>query len=207
MPFPDVPSPGARPGAGPCDCLHHTESGPIPMSTCFRCFGTGVTNPRREKTLKRNREMRIPTQEDFLAFNGAHCKHLYASIGPDWRCPGCDRTKYQVMRWTKRFPNSPNAFMGWVVGLHQHHDHGIGRARFPETLVCEQCNSADGAAKRELKLPEQFSFSPAEIRCFVIPVPHGWHLINYAAAHRFYLAASIPPLLPPLAFWPPASTS
>lgn len=202
MPCPVAPVSGARPGSGPCDCLHHTESGPIPISTCFRCFGTGVTDPRRDKTLKRNREMRIPTQEDFLAFDGAHCKRLYASIGPDWRCPGCHRTKYQVMRWTKRFPDTPYSFMGWVMGLHKHHDHGNWPGRFPETLVCEQCNSADAAAKRELKLPKKFSFSPAEIRCFVIAVPHGWHLINYVAAQRLYVAANISPPPPP-AFWPP----
>lgn len=205
MPFPAVPAPEARPGAGPCDCLHHTESGPIPMSTCFRCFGTGLTDPRRDETLKRNREMRIPTHEDILAFDGGHCKRLYASIGPDWRCPGCYPTKYQLMRWAKRFPKSPNSFMGWVVGLHQHHDHGLGPARFPVTLMCEQCNSADAAAKRALKLPENFSFSPAEIRRFVLGSPHGWHLINYAAAQQLYQAATAHPTYPP-AFWPPAST-
>ena len=175
------------------------------MSTCVRCFGTGLTDPRRDITLRRNRERRIPTQQDYLGYDGAHCKRLYASSGPDWQCPGCHRTKYQIMRWTKRFPNRPTWFMGWVVGLHGHHDHGQGPARFPRTLVCEQCNSADAAAKRELKLPTDFSFSPTEIRCFVISFPHGWHLINYAAARRIYQEVNrLPP--PPPAFWPPAST-
>lgn len=176
------------------------------MSTCLHCFGTGDTDPRRELTLKRNRERRIPTQEEILRFDGAHCKRLYASIGLDWRCPGCHRTKYQLMRWTRLFPTKPNWYMGWAVGLHKHHDHGSWPGRFPETLVCEQCNNADTAAKKELKLPKNFSFSPAEIRCFVIPIPHGWHLINYAAAQQLYRAVSLPPAPPP-ALWPPARTS
>jgi len=205
MSFLPIAAPGAKPGSGPCDCLHHTASGPIAMTTCFRCFGSGVTDPRRDLTLKRNRERAVPTHEEMLGFDGAHCKRLYASISPDWRCPGCGRTKYQLMRWTKRFPNKPYAFMGWVVGLHKHHDHGHGHARFPETLACEQCNSADSAAKRELKLPEHFSFSPAEIRHFVSATPHGWHLINYAAAQQLYGAATLAPPPPP-AFWPGAST-
>src|SRR3546814_10453770 len=58
-----------------------------------------------------------------------------------------------------------------MAGLHEHHDHarswdGIGVARFQPTVLCDQCNSADGAAKRRLKLPNNFSFSPAEIARF-----------------------------------------
>lgn len=193
-------------GAMACHCVQITATGAIGLPQCERCFGTGITDRRRDATLKRNNERRIPTPEEVLAFDGGHCKRLYASIGPDWRCPGCHRTKYQVMRWTERFPNSPNSFMGWVVGLHKHHDHGGRPARFPETLVCEQCNSADAAAKKELKLPQNFSFSPAEIRCFVIAIAHGWHLINYGAAQRLYVAASSPPPSPAM-FWSPSSTS
>jgi hypothetical protein len=193
---------------GQCDCIHHLETGPIAMSTCIRCLGTGVTDPRRELTLKRNREMLIPTQEEIFKFDGAHCKKLYASIGADWRCPGCYRTKYQLMRWTKRFQGSPNAFMGWVVGLHKHHDHGSWPGRFAETLVCEQCNSADATAKRVLGLPRDFSFAPSEIRQFVLGIPHGWHLIQYHVAAALYenwwrSANSLPPLIS----WPPGAPS
>lgn len=203
-PYPVAPALRERPGSGPCDCLHYTESGPIAVATCVRCFGTGITDPRREETLKRNRELRIPTLEEVSGFDGAHCKRLYSSIGPDWQCPGCQRTKYQLLRWTMLFPNRPDRHMGWAAGLHKHHDHGNWPGRFPKTLVCEQCNSADAAAKRALKLPKKFSFSPAEIRCFVIAIPHGWHLINYTAAQWLYVAATLPPRSP--AFWPAAST-
>ncbi|PKV11380.1 hypothetical protein CVO74_20175 [Xanthomonas prunicola] len=53
-------------------------------------------------------------------------------------------------------------------------------------MICDQCNSADGAAKRRHKLPANFSFSPTEIGSFVTAVPHGAHTINYETALAIY---------------------
>ncbi|MGZ8318826.1 MAG: hypothetical protein ACXWVD_06960, partial [Telluria sp.] len=58
--------------------------------------------------------------------------------------------------------------------------------RFVDTLLCEQCNSADASAKRKLKLPEDFSFSPGEIAMFVRATPNGWHLLDYDIASQIY---------------------
>lgn len=81
--------------------------------------------------------------------------------------------------------------MGWMAGLHEHHDHarswdGVGVARFTPTVLCDQCNSADGAAKRRLGLPDNFSFSPAEIGRFVTSRSHGKHVIDLELAERIY---------------------
>lgn len=135
----------------------------------------------------------IPTLEDFEAYDGAHTALLWKSVGSDWVCPGCGRNKFQIMRWTRRFPRSPNGFMGWIAPLHKHHDHSVGVfergvRRFPETLVCDQCNSADGQAKRQLKLPANFSFSPSEIRQFVTAAPHERHRIDIQRALAIYQA-------------------
>jgi hypothetical protein len=78
-----------------------------------------------------------------------------------------------------------------MAGLHEHHDHACSRyetgvARFPPTILCDQCNSADGAAKRRLSLPESFSFSPAQIAEFVTATPHGKHKINFDLAKHLY---------------------
>ena len=80
-------------------------------------------------------------------------------------------------------------YMGWVAGLHAHHDHNVhyGESeRFPKTIICEQCNSADGAVKRKFKLPECFSFSHDEIGKFVTATPNGWHCIDYDLALHIY---------------------
>jgi hypothetical protein len=179
-----------------CDCIHSTDTGPIAIASCLRCLGSGVTR-------KQNRERRIPTLEEMLTFDGAHCRKLYASLGADWRCPGCGRSKYQLKRWTMLYPHRPDRHPGWAAGMHVHHDHGPAPQRFGATLMCEQCNSADKDAKRERDLPKEFSFSPQEIKQFVIATPHGWHVLSYPAAAQAYAVARIspPPLLPGF-LWP-----
>lgn len=81
--------------------------------------------------------------------------------------------------------------MDWVAALHKHHDHsadymGFGVPRFPETLICDQCNSADGTVKRMLKLPKNFSFSPQEMQIFIGATPHGKHEIDYERALELF---------------------
>lgn len=132
-------------------------------------------------------KIKIPTYEDYQNHNGLNYHQLWNSIGDGWVCPGCGRNKFQIMKWTRRFPNSPNSFMGWVAALHKHHDHSIGfcepgQTRFPETLICGQCNSTDGVVKRKLKLPSNFSFSTREMNTFIRATPHGRHEINYDLA-------------------------
>lgn len=130
---------------------------------------------------------KIPTQDDFRNYTGLHCHRLWAEVGDDFICPGCGRTKFQMLHWGKRFPKSQSSFMDWVAVLHRHHDHSqgvfrFGEGRFPETVICDQCNSADGAAKRRLVLPRGFSFSPSEISQFIKSTPHGKHEIDFDAA-------------------------
>lgn len=184
-----------------CRCVITSKDGSSQYAqpSCLCCRGTGMRDKDREKTIDRNQDRRIPTLEECLDFTGAHCKVKYTSLRVDWRCPACNRTKYELLRWTMLFPNTPGRRMGWAVGLHTHHDHRDDQyrysskvrppgfcTRFADTLLCEQCNSADASAKKKLKLPEYFSFSPAEIAMFVTATPNGWHLLDYDIASRIY---------------------
>lgn len=176
-----------------CRCVPPQERPRTPKPGCILCRGTGLRDRDREKVVDHNRDRRIPTPDDFAAFDGQHCRLIFQGLPPDWRCPGCARTTFEILRWTLRFPHRPDAFYGWVGGYHKHHDHSGDHlqfngpyGRFPATVVCEQCNSADSAAKRKLKLPAWFSFSPAEIRAFVSATPHGKHLIDYVIARQIY---------------------
>lgn len=139
---------------------------------------------------------RIPTLDDFQAYDGAHCSTLWERLPEDWLCPACRRSKFEIMRWTKRWkPITKEPFFGWMAGLHTHHDHRedchggfwIPRpARFRETVICDQCNAADGRAKKKLGLPEPFSYSPEEIGQFVTATPHERHSINFPKAQGIY---------------------
>lgn len=136
---------------------------------------------------------KVPTSEDYYNHSGLHYHRLWESIDDVWVCPGCGRSKFQIMKWTRRFPKSANSFMDWVAALHKHHDHSVGffesgQPRFLETLICGQCNSADGSAKRKLKLPSNFSFSPQEMSLFIQATPHQKHEINYDLALAIFNA-------------------
>jgi hypothetical protein len=142
--------------------------------------------------VKTKKYSRIPTEEEIAAFNGMHCARLYAqAIANGWTCPSCGRTAYQLIRWTEILGPSWRARygdehgMGFTITMTKHHCHA--GHRFPQTLICGDCNSADGAAKRKLRLPDSWSFSPCEIVQFVSTTAHsGKTVINYAVAQRIY---------------------
>jgi hypothetical protein len=167
---------------------------------CIACKGTQVQDTYRAGVLKNNLNVKCPSIEEYLAFDGAHCHRIYNRLSEDWRCPGCWRTKFEILRWTILYPHKPESRRpGWAGGYHEHHDHAgdkylrtgqplLFHSRFTPIVVCEQCNSADSAAKRKLNLPADFSYSPWEIRQFVTSYAHGKHLVDYQIAHGIYLA-------------------
>jgi len=138
---------------------------------------------------------KMPTTADLAAFTGMHCARLYkAAVANGWRCPSCGRTAQELVRWTKiqgptwRARYGDEHGMGFTITMTQHHCHGGGR--FPPTLICGDCNSADGAVKRKHSLPAEWSFSPSEIGRFVTVLPHsGQTKIDYAIALTIYEAS------------------
>ena len=139
----------------------------------------------------KQKKPKIPTNENYFAYNGAHCHYLWNHIPESWRCPGCGRSKYQVMRWTNRFVKNGvrcKPYKDWIAVLHRHHDHAKTSTtrRFNETVICDQCNVVDGAVKKKLKIYGYFSFSPSEIKQFIKATPHGRHRIDYVKAREIY---------------------
>lgn len=141
---------------------------------------------------------KLPSAQEIAAFGGMHCKALYLkAVASNWRCPGCGRTAQQLIRWSEiRGPSWRERFgdeygMGWTISITRHHCHTERKVRFQDTIICGDCNSADGAVKRKLGLPASWSFSPAEIAQFVAVSPHsGKTLINYDIALAIYEDAS-----------------
>jgi rubredoxin len=142
--------------------------------------------------------LRIPTDEEYRSFTGNHCFRIWRELSDNWRCPICDRTKRENMRWTKtqwKDGRQVGFHMNWFAEFNRHHDHGadIGfeyveeKARFDIIIICDLCNKADGLAKRVLKLPENFSFGPNEIKEFIKAKPHTKsHEIDYEKAKEVY---------------------
>jgi len=151
---------------------------------------------------KKPRLVKIPTREDFESYRGGHTFKKWRTLPAAWHCPACGRTPFELLTWTrsKTGYGVPVGEYQWLAPLHEHHDLRIdGYAiapRFVATLICSDCNHAEGRAKRHLHLPKWFSFSPGELRSFVIGSPHNGVTINMDRAREIYaqlLASLIPP--------------
>ncbi|MBY0297451.1 MAG: hypothetical protein K2X71_15660 [Methylobacterium sp.] len=146
--------------------------------------------------MKTKKWSRIPSELEIASFDGLHCRKKYAEcVRTGWTCPCCDRSVFELIRWSEitgpswRAKYADEHGMGFTIALHEHHCHGSGR--FPRTLICGDCNWADGAVKRKYKLPADWSFSPAEIRCFVKMKPHsGEATIIYEVARQIYMSVT-----------------
>jgi hypothetical protein len=145
----------------------------------------------REKSLCRTRTpIRVPNQEDFDSYCGGHTHEKWGRLSHDWRCPSCKRSKFEQRRWTKSISGFgvPKGEYQWLAPIHEHHDDGADGGerppRFPRTMLCYDCNNADGRTKCLLELPEDFSFSPEELSMFVTGIHHCGVDIDVDAAEK-----------------------
>jgi hypothetical protein len=128
----------------------------------------------------------------------------FFEVDENWHCPVCHRNKSEIARVDK------NAKL--LCALVRHHDHLTditdGRIpdtrgmewqdqmpvlslrdsfqRFPEILICQDCNVAEGDAKKKVGAPKDFSFGPFEISTFIIVEPNRGHLIDIAKLEETY---------------------
>lgn len=128
-----------------------------------------------------SKEQKKPSDQEYLEYGGGQSRVMWKKLDDGWKCPSCERTKREVMRWTGRGGLENR----WLGEVYKHHDHS-GCKRFDKTVVCELCNSADGNVKSKFSLPDNFSFSPEEIGSFVIATPNGKHNINFEKAKNIY---------------------
>ncbi len=153
--------------------------------------------------MKKRKFVKIPTIEDFEKYRGGHTFKKWRALPSDWRCPVCGRSPFELLTWTKSKTGygAPMGEYQWLAPLHEHHDHrtdGYAIApRFLSTLICSDCNHAEGRAKRRLHLPKWFSFSPMELRHFVTGSPHNGVKIDLDRAREIYEALTPFLVLPP----------
>ena len=140
--------------------------------------------------------MRKPTDREFQDYDGMHCRSLWQSLPEDWRCPVCNRNKRGILQWGVRKGSNASKYgsIGWKAAVHLHHDHaplngndfGGRLGRFPTTVICGACNSADARAKKMCGAPAWFSFSPGELRHFVSAIDNGPIAINIEVATAIF---------------------
>jgi hypothetical protein len=127
-------------------------------------------------------------------------------------CPCCQRTKPQLAKKTRAgvilcrldehhdhltdyIQSEIRAELGsdWVRQVAENAGH-IGHAcselvrRFTPSILCIDCNAADGAAKGRLpEIHRFFSFSPAEIARFIAITPNREHRVDLEAARGVWM--------------------
>ena len=127
---------------------------------------------------KKHLSLPMPTKQDYERYTGGHTPRKWTLVGESWRCPSCGRTKFEQLTWTK---SRTGGIYIWLAPIVEHHDHSADnyrqtviarKPRFAPTLICFDCNIAEGRLKRMLKLPGNFSFSPTELNAIITGYPH-----------------------------------
>lgn len=132
-----------------------------------------------------------PTEDEIEDYARRHVNSMWTDVGQEWRCPICKRSRIEVMI-QKTHPAKNPYWTCQPIGIHHDHgSHNTGKERFDRMVVCGECNQADARAKRKLKLPANFSFSPDEIALFTTPSPHRSHVIDYSYAMSLFTRLGI----------------
>ncbi|AEC18773.1 hypothetical protein PT7_0233 [Pusillimonas sp. T7-7] len=142
---------------------------------------------------------------------GMHLNRWWVMTPSDWECPSCKRGKSKIVRL-----NRHGYLMGHLHEHHDHMQDlvrerfgalstarktvvadklaekfavraGYGLAAYDNTVICSDCNRADGDAKKLAGTHPNFSYSPDEIGCFVIAKDNfGPHEIDKQEAERIW---------------------
>lgn len=145
-----------------------------------------------------------------FASDGVDMTDLWIRTPQFWTCPGCGREKEQIVRL-----NAKNQLMCRLVEHHDHmKDLLLERFRnisaslkivvadekaerfakrsvsmvssYDNTVICEDCNAADGKAKKIVPTHIKYSYSSNEIRQFIYPRANQPHEINIEVANRIW---------------------
>lgn len=130
--------------------------------------------------------MKMPDETVLAEIASQRLHYLWARVGSDWRCPICARSRIELLCLNRKG-------VWHCRHLSLHHDHGCEAGfaeRFARSVICGDCNLADGLAKRRLKLPAAFSFAPDEIARFIKPSPHAAHELDLTTAAAIYAGLS-----------------
>lgn len=167
----------------------------------------GLLRARDGRWSRQTKAMLLQAGTDRLTLNDA-----WASTPMSWVCPCCQRDKPSIARLT------PSGVLLCQLDYHHDHLNDRAKAifradnpfpedrepreqliraidscrqlieRFSTSLLCNDCNTAEGAAKLALKeeIDPDFSFSPKEIAAFIKPKPNQPHEIDVEQARGIW---------------------
>lgn len=157
-------------------------------------------------------EFTLSTRNLVDKFNadGAHLNRWWVLTPVNWNCPCCGRSKSEIVRLNK------NNYLTCQLHNHHDHMEDVVKSLFEQfsteretivaddlsekfaqkiafslsaydnTVVCFDCNKADSDAKKVVNAHRSFSFSPSEIREFIIVTPNQEHKIDEEKATKVW---------------------
>lgn len=142
----------------------------------------------------------VPSQEEFAAFMPTSGGRVWNSLESGWQCPGCGRTKFELLRYLEG--------KGWFAQIVTH--KGKGARRGLKAKICGDCANVQGDVKTAIPgLAGEWSFTPDEIRSIIFPTAHRKHKIDLERAKvlmTLLREMPIPEPSPPNAHVPPIQT-
>lgn len=147
---------------------------------------------------------------DRLGAKKAHLNKWWVMTPMDWRCPACCRTKPSIAKLDH------HNYASCHLHEHHDHMQDIVKDLFAQssanrsdviadslserfatrtafaisaydnTVICADCNKADGEAKKFVGTDRNFSFSPSEISEFIITTPNQEHEIDKEKASEIW---------------------
>lgn len=168
----------------------HLEIEPVTRQAALQAFVESVNSGR----LTQFDGIHTPIGRALRKLHGTDSVEMnrnWIGSSQDWTCPCCGRAKLDVSRLGEK-----GQILAKLVVHHDHMDAALAAAfnaafeafgttteqvggkalvdriksafaAYTEVLVCEDCNNADGDAKRLLRLPTHFSFALSQIGSFI----------------------------------------
>ena len=135
---------------------------------------------------------------------------LFEKQSEFWSCPGCGRRKKEIPRECRgggkvakvvehhdHLKEFTNETVRQAYGSEWNTKVAAGVApflnrierfvvAFDPTAICEDCNNIEAEAKKWVNAPRLFTFTPREIRQFVVAAPNAPHTINVDKTQAVY---------------------
>ena len=128
----------------------------------------------------------------------------------DWVCPSCSRKKAEILRLNKhgyltghlhehhdhmgdclhkeftKVSESKDIVVADLMSQRFVARTAFSLSAYDNTVICSDCNIADAKAKKIVNCPKEFSFSPSEIKKFVIPINNQENEVNVDVAMQIW---------------------
>lgn len=151
---------------------------------------SNVSPPKRKR-----RGGKVPTDDEWKAFDGRAASTKWKNSGSDWLCPICERSKRQLLRWSKS--------KEWFAGIY---DHVEVCAEFTQSkadaiprlhpashhhviLICADCRHVESELRRRHRAPEfvRAFLTLEQIGAVIQASPHQQHEVDWERAAKVAL--------------------